>query len=361
MIGYVPVELIIIIIGEIRGMPTDNYRFSEILNTFVDFIESLRFQERCYLIYGAGRAGAIIARHMPERIVGFIDKSPQLIGTQIDGFDILAPGDIEKLQYDQLIISVLGREMEIARHLSRVYHVPENRMIWFNSKRVSLSFHADLDRVLEHLSPLNEQRIFVQIGASNGNLAQRFASCGWQVFAFDANPLYMQQYRELEGTPNLNLFCQAISLEDENFATFYVSEETPSISSLKAFCNSHKPVTVRSTTLNKFYKNYKINAIDLFMIDAETMDLAILKTHNWKIPIKAIVAECDTCNIDDINNYIFNQYPRYKVVVLVWENPEAAYGVMGKYIGKYTIEEFKALPGNCFGDVLFYDSDRTLL
>lgn len=77
--------------------------------------------------------------------------------------------------------------------------------------------------------------------------------------------------------------------------------------------------------------------------------------------IKAIVAECNSCNIDEINNYIFNQYPRYKVVVLVWEKPEAAYGVMGKYIGKYTIEEFKALPGNCFGDVLFYDSERTLL
>ena len=157
-----------------------------------------------------------------------------------------------------------------------------------NDKRV-------IDDILSQLIPINNPRIMVQIGASDGKYARRFAASGWNVYAFDANPKYRFVEDESKSNPQsgFNFFNQAVALNEEEFVTFYVSKKHPGISSLNYRHETHESVQVRATTLRKFYESYRINSIDFFMVDAETLDLEIMKTHDWNVPITALMMECN--------------------------------------------------------------------
>ena len=43
--------------------------------------------------------------------------------------DVLPPEALKKLEYDAVIITVLGREREISRYLQETFHIPEIRII----------------------------------------------------------------------------------------------------------------------------------------------------------------------------------------------------------------------------------------
>ena len=212
----------------------------------------------------------------------------------------------------------------------------------------------EIQRILDVTPRLNHPRIMLQIGASEGGLAQRFATRGWEVFAFEANPLYQTQLKERQALEGLHLYNLAIATEEQDEVTFYVSQNHTGIGSLKKFHPTHNAIQVRATTLRKFYTENSITAIDYFMIDAELMDLKIMETHDWSIPISALLMECAIHSIGEICNFILSRVPSYKHIVFCWQKPTGACGEQGVCIGNMDSKAFMNMPRNCFGNVLFY-------
>jgi len=226
------------------------------------------------------------------------------------------------------------------------------------NKSAPLNDKQETRRILESVKPLNDPRVMIQIGASEGNLAKGFVKNGWRVIAIDASPTYKPSEEEAQrmGDPNYRFLNKAITLTDEDSVTFYFSEEHPSISSLRSYHPEHKPVTVPAISLKKLYEQEAITAIDFFMIDAEGMDLSILKTHDWSIPIGALQIECSPKNIRQIHEFVMSQQPSYKNVLFRWAKPEAKMGIQAAFTGLSSAEVHMDEPQNgmVFGDVLYY-------
>lgn len=212
----------------------------------------------------------------------------------------------------------------------------------------------EIQRILDVTPRVNRPRIMLQIGASEGGLAQRFAARGWEVFAFEANPLYRAQLEERQALKGLHLYNLAIATEERDQVTFYVSQNHTGIGSLKKFHPTHQAIEVPATTLRKFYAENGITAIDYFMIDAELMDLKIMETHDWSIPISALLMECGIGSIGEICDFILSRVPSYRHIVFCWQKPTGACGEQGVCVGKMDSKAFMNMPRNCFGNVLFY-------
>lgn len=217
--------------------------------------------------------------------------------------------------------------------------------------------------LLEKLAPLNQPKIMVQIGASEGNYAKKYAKAGWMVYAFDAAPIYSPEAfsAQMEGNPNYNFYSKAIALNDEPRVTFYYSKVHPSISSLAQYRPELEPVEVPAISLRRFYAEKSISAIDYFMIDAETMDLAIMRTHDWSIPINALMMEVTPKNVMEIHDYIMGQRPDYWHFVFDWRKPVAKAGVVGSCERTCSAQEFSEVPrdGTAFGDILYWIPSHT--
>ena len=220
---------------------------------------------------------------------------------------------------------------------------------------------AETKRILASLPPLNTPRVMIQIGASAGNEARAFVKDGWRVHAFDAAPMYKsaEDTVRAEGNPLFQFYNMAIALEERDSVTFFLSREHPGISSLTHFHHEHEPVEVPATTLRRFYREHGITAIDFMMLDAEMMDLEIMKTHDWSIPIAGLMLECFPANVQAIRDEITRLNPRYRHVVFEWRKPRPGAGILGVCQRMCAADDFAAAPrdGASFGNILFYESD----
>jgi hypothetical protein len=113
---------------------------------------------------------------------------------------------------------------------------------------------------------------------------------------------------------------------------------------------------VPAITLSDFYAEHGIDAVDFFMIDAEQMDLPIMASHDWSIPIGALLMECGVSNGRCIYDAIMQRNPSYHHVVYVHKKPIARYGEQASCVGKLDIDNFVGLPreDGYFGNILFH-------
>lgn len=200
--------------------------------------------------------------------------------------------------------------------------------------------------------------MFIQIGASEGGYGRSFADAGWTAYAFDAAPVYKrsEEQAKAEGNPRFHFYNMAIAPSEERSVTFYVGEKNPTINSLKRHNPDHTPVEVPAISLRRFYKENGISKIDFMMTNVELMDLEIMKTHDWSVPIAALKMECTPYNVMNIYDYTMAQIPAYRHVVFDWRKPRSGAGVQGVCRRKCTAQEFVEVPVNglAFGNILFY-------
>ncbi len=93
------------------------------IKTIVDKINQLNYQ---YIyIYGYGFLGKLIKKVYKDKIAGFIDKNPSII----DNKYIFHPEKIKELNYDCVVITVLGRENDIEEYLYNILNVEKTKII----------------------------------------------------------------------------------------------------------------------------------------------------------------------------------------------------------------------------------------
>jgi FkbM family methyltransferase len=213
-------------------------------------------------------------------------------------------------------------------------------------KKVS-SIHSD-----------NNPRIMVEIGAYNGSEAKAYAKRGFMVYAFEANPDSYDNYLKNLKLDNLYCYYKAVVPRREDKATFYVSKKHPGACSLTRFLDSHEPITVDTVYLPDFLANKRIKQIDYLEIDAEKMDLEIMKNYDWRIKVLALKMEFGKNNIKKIYDHIMNKCPEYKHIIFEWEKPYKGYWEPGKPPSKCIrmcqISQYLKSPRGSGGNIFFY-------
>ncbi len=83
-----------------------------------------------YIIYGAGSIGNFISMLIPDNIEAFVDKNNDTINNIINTkFKVYHPKSLLNMNYDNIIISVLGREDEIKDYLINSLGINKNKII----------------------------------------------------------------------------------------------------------------------------------------------------------------------------------------------------------------------------------------
>jgi len=174
----------------------------------------------------------------------------------------------------------------------------------------------------------------IDVGAMHGSALSRFCHAGWQVFAFEPDPTNRKKLETKFGDkPNLTIDSRAVTDRASENMPFYSSPESPGISTLHPFRNSHKETcTVEITTIADFVRENDLHNIDYLKIDAEGYDLLILKGVPWD-SIKPNVIMCEFedsktrslgYTMHDMARYLVER--GYKVLVSEW-HPVIRYGI----------------------------------
>lgn len=111
----------------------ENYSFSVKLNRAYDFIDELKLQNKKVLVYGNSRAGSLIANLLGECLVGIVDRAHD--GTE-SSERLYSLDQIPEVNYDILLITVLGRESEIINELVGNYAVKKDTILTLNLSHI---------------------------------------------------------------------------------------------------------------------------------------------------------------------------------------------------------------------------------
>ena len=117
---------------EQRAKELKKLEFSKNFNHFYSFVENLNKLEKKYMIFGAGTVGKTIASLLNFEIVGFLESHAKDNIIMANNYNIYTPQELKKLEYDYIIISVLGREEEIIETLEMKYYISRDKIITFD-------------------------------------------------------------------------------------------------------------------------------------------------------------------------------------------------------------------------------------
>lgn len=126
----------------------ENYSFSVKLNRAYDFIEELKRENKKVLLYGNSRAGRIIASLLGECVVGVADRAHD--GSE-SSEKLYSLHQISEVNYDILLVTVLGRESEIINELVNNYSVKKDTILTLNLSYVP----ANNDKVRASITDAN--------------------------------------------------------------------------------------------------------------------------------------------------------------------------------------------------------------
>lgn len=100
--------------------------FTRKLSHFIDFLGNLNEQ---YIIYGYGTVGKTIYKLIPNKIIAFVDQTSNLITKSIIKGKVYSPENLCNMQYDKIIISVLGREKKILDYLINELKISRKKIV----------------------------------------------------------------------------------------------------------------------------------------------------------------------------------------------------------------------------------------
>lgn len=185
--------------------------------------------------------------------------------------------------------------------------------------------------------------VMCDVGAHHGYSLIPFAKAGWQVFAFEPDPVNRSHLLENSRIyPTVQVDDRAVSDKVEESIPFFTSKESSGVSSLSAFLPSHESsYTVSTTTLDVFFQERGLTRLDYLKIDTEGFDLMVLKGLAWeKVKPSVILCEFEDAKTQKLG-YTYQTLADYLVAkgyhVLVSEwRPIVRYGEQHSWRGYFT-------------------------
>ncbi len=176
-------------------------------------------------------------------------------------------------------------------------------------------------------------RVMVDVGAHHGASLEAFARDGWNVLAFEPDPANRAELeRFCQGMGNVTIDPRALSDRENGEVPWFQSDVSSGISSLQAFHESHESSgCVEVTTLAQALEAHKIERVDFLKIDAEGLDLFVLRGHPWEwLAPEVVVCEFEDdkttalgYGFRDLADYLVER--DYQVLVSEWY-PITQYG-----------------------------------
>lgn len=178
-----------------------------------------------------------------------------------------------------------------------------------------------------------KESVMIDVGAHRGSALGRFLKQGWKVFAFEPDSKNRAELQTRQGAHGGLVIDERAVSDKVGAADFFASTESTGISSLVPFHASHAQTgSVQTTTLANVVDEYDIARIDFLKIDAEGMDLMVLKGHDWKRVAPRVIL----CEFEDLKTvplgYTMHDMARfllgkgYEVYVSEWY-PIVRYGI----------------------------------
>lgn len=100
--------------------------FAEDFNRFYAHVQKLAASDQRIAIYGAGSIGRVLAAVLPGRVCCFVDRGD--LGSSVDGVPAHRPEALQDVDFDTLVISLVGREKEIGRYLVDEIGIPADKL-----------------------------------------------------------------------------------------------------------------------------------------------------------------------------------------------------------------------------------------
>lgn len=191
----------------------------------------------------------------------------------------------------------------------------------------------EVDVIRQSLIARQDGGLMVDVGAQRGNTLVGFLDAGWDVIAFEPDPINLVELKVRHGNrQGLAILELALSDELRDNVDFYGSNRSTGISGLLHFDESHEVVaSVEVSTLDVVLRDRGISSIDFLKIDTEGHDLAVLRGADLEALAPAIiVAEFDQFkanhgghSLGEIEEYL--QAAGYETFVSEW-HPIDSYG-----------------------------------
>lgn len=105
--------------------PNINFLFSQMYNKLIDQIKNIEIQYEKIVLYGYGNIGKLIEGLLKRKVIYRFDKIH-------DDINVFSPKTIKSIEYDIVLITVLGREEEIKNYLTYKLQVPTTKIVTLN-------------------------------------------------------------------------------------------------------------------------------------------------------------------------------------------------------------------------------------
>lgn len=157
------------------------------------------------------------------------------------------------------------------------------------------------------------ERVMIDVGACIGGALRNFANDGWEVYAFEPDPVNREMLeRRFDDAAWVHIDPRALSNEESSSVPFYRSDVSAGISGLSSFHESHTAAgTVETTTLGASLREEQITAIDFVKVDTEGYDLFVLQGTPWNATRPRVIV----CEFEDAKSvplgYTFKDLAAY--------------------------------------------------
>ena len=169
----------------------------------------------------------------------------------------------------------------------------------------------ELDLLLQFPYQDLPQPILVDVGAHIGFVSKAFAKQGWRIVAFEPEPSnHRELTKNLQQFKNITIINKAVADRADKSVTFYVSREHWGIHSLKAFHETHQPITVEAVRLDETLQNLEVNRVSLLKVDTEGADLWVLQSCDFN----RVRPELVMCEFGDGRSQSYFDYNHHDVV-----------------------------------------------
>jgi glycosyltransferase involved in cell wall biosynthesis len=105
--------------------------FSQQFSNLYGDIEKLKLDNKKYVVYGAGTFGKLVNFVLSKQIVLVVDRASKMICSTPEHGVVYNPQSLLNIDFDNIVIAVLGREKEIVEYLVHLLKIDEEKIIIF--------------------------------------------------------------------------------------------------------------------------------------------------------------------------------------------------------------------------------------
>ncbi len=109
-------------------VPDNNQKFAYLINNFYNSLDKNKLEEKEFILYGYGYIGELIYKKYKKNIIAIVDKNNKELRKK-HNLTINNINYLNKINFNYILITPLGREKEIESHLTNELNIPSKKIL----------------------------------------------------------------------------------------------------------------------------------------------------------------------------------------------------------------------------------------